>query len=414
MAQPKWLRGSRKSWERIGFLKLAAILSPQASSGSDFVQKMRGRINSLVRVPYSSVYADWLATNGLLKSPRSAGTSPGTDIIESNLQHWWIFNTATQTGWLSRDGIPEYFEFFPRRIGMLEQDFSPSELGRTLTLGLISGDEAEKWGGETLSAESPLLLTRSQKVYFIYAILRVDGDFLLLLLEQLADKFGNSKFSYLDAGQLIPPALDAMASYFRSSAYTDDDQQALREIDRVRGVIEKQIENKVEELGSGSRREQTSIPRLGWLLDIGILEREGPRAYKFTKQGLSLVKELSSSYRSLLSQHYPEDCLSKLLDRHLFGPVIEFICGDAKKAGQADCLSLLKEAYEVVKGPLGYVLIRSLVLLANGRQAERGAPTFIEYDDAFEVVRSEYRTNPKDVYYTVDRLGDEHQVKFAI
>ena len=62
---------------------------------------------------------------------------------------------------------------------------------------------------------------------------------------------------------------------------------------------------------------------------------------------------------------------------------------------------------------MGYVLIRSLLLLTHGQQAEMETPKFIEYDDALQAVETEYRAHPLSVYYTVDRLGDEHQLKFG-
>lgn len=318
-----------------------------------------------------------------------------------------------QTGWLSREAIPEYFGFFPRRIGILEDNFYLSEVGRTLLLGFISNDEFDALEGPVKSGLSPLDLTQSQKVFFIYSILKADGDFILPLLERLVEFYGNTTFTYLDAGKVIPPVLDKMAEHFRGSAYTTDDQREISEIERIRDLVIEQNRIKVEKRGTGSRREQISVPRLEWLVDLGILKKEKVRSYKFTRQGLLLTKELTSHYNGLFSQYYPEDCLGRLINQHLFGPIITFICGFSKKVELHEQLNLLMQAYEVVKGSLGYVLIRSLLLIINGWQAEKGIPSYVEYDDALRVIEAEYKRDPVSTYYTVDRLGDEHQVKFT-
>jgi len=41
-------------------------------------------------------------------------------------------------------------------------------------------------------------------------------------------------------------------------------------------------------------------------------------------------------------------------------------------------------------------------------------PCFIEYNDALQIVEAEYRDHPKSIYYTVDRMSNEHQVKFSL
>lgn len=414
MAKPKWLRSSRKSWEKIGYIKLATVWIHRNGYSDDFVERMRDHIRSTVQVPYSSQFEQWLASNGLPKAQETEEIPSGHGTINTQLQYWWAFNTINQTGWLSHDAVEEYFQPFPRKIEVVDESFGLTELGHTLLLGFIPRDEVAAWEGKAISTLSPLVLTQMQKVFFIHAILKVDGDFIISLLEQWVDQFGTATFTYLDAGNLMPIALDNMASHFSSSVVSSDDQQEMSKIAGLSKTIAKQAEVKIETQGSGSSREQISIPRLEWLVDLGLLTKEGRRRYRFTKQGLILAKELTTYYRSLLSQHYPEDCLSKLIDHHLFGPAMEFLCGHAKKAGASDGLNLLKDAHENLKGALGYVLLRSLLLLINGRQAETEMPCFIEYDDALQIVEAEHRDHPKSIYYTVDRMSNEHQVKFSL
>jgi len=412
VARPRWLRGSRRSWERIGFLKLAALLISRYGPSEDFVEKVRTHINSAINVSYDPELVRWLSSNGLLDRQDLKEIASKCN-LDMRLQYWWAFNAPVQTGWLSREAIPEYFGFFPRKTGILEDNFDISELGRTLLLGFMPSDEIAVWEGTSVSTGSPLILTKGQRVFFVYSILESDGDFMLPLLMEWVHSLGSKTFTYLDAGRLMPSALDRMAANFRGSAYSSDDQREIREIERVRDLITQQNEMNIEKVGLGSRREQMSIPRLEWLVDLGVLQKENTRSYRFTKEGLLLVDDLVTHYQDLSSRYYPEDCLLKLLNQHLFGPTLRFLCSQAKQAELNDCLRLLKEAYQVAKGTLGYVLLRSLLLLIHGWQAETDTPTFVEYDDALQAVETESRVDPESVYYTVDRLGNEHQVKFA-
>ena len=412
MAKPRWIRSSRKAWERIGFLKVAAYLASQGESSQDFVDRARAHINSTINVPYTQILGRWLGENGLVPAVELKKITT-QETIDIRLQYWWAFNSNLAGGWLSREAIPEYFKNFPRKIGILDTDFEISELGRLLILGIISTDEIEALKGSSKASRNPLVLTRGQKVLFAYSILRADGDFILLLLERLAELYSSRAFTYLDNGTAIPVALDTMATLFRGSAYTSDDQNEISEVMRLRDLITKQNEGQIEKQGSGSRREQISIPRLEWLVDLGILKKMNARNYEFTHDGLKLVKDWTSYYRDMLSKYYPEECLNKLLNEHFFGPLIEFLCGSSTNLGQAEHLDLLRGAYGIVKGSMGYALIRSLLLVVNARQAENRLPGYVEYGRALASIQAEYKKDPVSTYYTVDRLGDEHQVKFG-
>jgi len=412
MSRPRWIRSSRKTWERIGFLKVVAYLASQGKGSENFVGQVKAHINSLVSIPYTQKLRRWLSSNGLISAVELKKITTH-ETIDIRVQYWWAFNTPFEAGWLSRKAIPDYFEHFPRKIGILEDNFEISELGRLLMLGIISTDEIEVLKGSSKSSPNPLELTRGQKVLFAYSVLKADGDFILLLLERLAELYASKTFTYLDNGTAIPVALDNMATLFRGSAYTSDDQKEINEIVRLRDLITKQNEIKIEKQGSGSRREQISIPRLEWLVDLGILRKMNARNYEFTHDGLKLVKDWTSYYRNLLSEYYPEECLNKLLDEHFFGPLMEFLCGSSTNLEQDEHLNLLREAYEVVKGSMGYALIRSLLLFVNAHQAENRLSGYVEYNGALASIKAEYKKNPLSTYYTVDRLGDEHQVKFV-
>ena len=137
------------------------------------------------------------------------------------------------------------------------------------------------------------------------------------------------------------------------------------------------------------------------------------RTYEFVDKGLALVKDWTSYYRHLLSKYYPEECLDRLLNEHFFGPLTEYLCGSSRSLERDEHLGILRQAYNTVKGSMGYALIRSLLLLVNALQVESGLPGYVEYNSALATVKAEYNRDPLSVYYTVDRLGDEHQVKFA-
>lgn len=408
MPRPRWLRSSRKSWEKIGYLKVAAVTSYRVGTTDDFVDKVKASLNSTVSVPYVDALADWLTTNGL--AAKSDLEVPND--IDLRLQYWWAYNNLDKSGWLSREAIPELFSSFPKKAGLLEESFDLTELGHTLVTGFIEDQELAAIEGKLVSTTSPLIVNHQQRLFFLYCMITMDGDFLLPLLMLWLDAFGKSTFGYLDAAKIMPQALDLVAKNFRGSSYTTDDQNEISELERLRDLVTNQNKERIEKQGSGSRREQLCVPRLEWLIDTGVLSREYDREYRFSEAGLVLVKDWAAYYRQALGKYYAEDCVGKLLNEYFFGPVLVFVCGRSERVSSERCMELMREAHKRARSPLGYTLLRTVLLLMHAEQIEKGHCLFIEYEGALHIVESEHVKKPSSVYYTVDRLGSEHQIKF--
>jgi hypothetical protein len=410
MATPKWLTGTRKSWERIGFAKLSCHIASHNYSKDEYLEQVKKYINGNIQVADTSNLSQWLSINGI----GTTDLQTSKDIkINIERQYWWIYNTVSKTGWISREAVSEYFEFLPRKIRILSSDMSLSEIGRLLYEYMMTESEKSVWEGTIISDVSPLSLTSIQILLFLYFILKEDGDFIIPLMEQWQVKFKNKEFNYIEAGNVIPETLDKIISRFRDSAYSNDDQMALEYAREVKAKIIVQRDTNVEKQGSGSRREQTSTPRLEWLVDFGILDKKGNRNYKFSENGTILVQKFIDLYDSLISAHYAEDCLEKLLNEHFYEISLSYINKNSSSADSIQTWELLKEGYNIIQGPSKYVLLRLLVLFVNGMQINKPEPKYIEYAQAFEVVKSEYRKNPKTTYYTVDQYGNDYQIKLT-
>ena len=108
---------------------------------------------------------------------------------EVSLQHYYICSHPSKSGWLSYLAVKEYVEGLPRYLGLLDNDYRHTDFGEVLAKGLVSRDDHNAF--YTLSTSlNPLILTLPQKVFFLYALISSDGDFIIPFVQTLSSKFG--------------------------------------------------------------------------------------------------------------------------------------------------------------------------------------------------------------------------------
>ena len=409
----RWLSGSRQSMQRLGFCKAIVLRASRARSGPELTELLR---EDLLTSKF------WVASDDrfleCLGSRSKAGdlsTSSGHR-IEVSLQDYYICHHPSNSGWLSHLGAKEYAERLPRYLGLLDSAYRLTDFGRVLSRGLLSREEMDAF--QAISVDlNPLTLTLPQKVFFLYILLAKDGDFLMPFTKALSTTFGTHVFSYLDAGEVVPQVLKTLLDRFWGSGYTKEEREQLRQLRSALASIEEAIATQMERQGSGSRREQTTIPRMEWLIDVGLAEKassdEGRRSYKLTDSGHDFASAFSTEYEKLLRTKYPDEALASLLDEGFFRLVQASFAG--KESGtpqQTDTVEYLRPAYDILTGVSGYCAIRPLLLLANALYVSEGY-SVMEYADVLKGLEEAYRANPERVYYTITRRGTDYQVRIG-
>lgn len=398
----RWISRSRLSMQRLGFCKAVLAFSELARTPGQMADLLRMRLEEQkFTVPYDEALAAWLKALG--------GETILNPEIVTSLQKLYIYGHPSQAGWLSRLGFNEYVEYLPRGLGLVTASYDRTDMGLVLYQGLMSPEQLEAFSH--LSAANPLVLMRGEQVFFLYNLLAADGDFLVPFCDALLNRFPDGSFNYLDAGSLIPSIMEGMRNNFLGSTYTLADQKQLHILEKGRQQILKNIEEKAEEQGSGSRREQTTIPRLEWLVDVGAVESVGSRTWRFTGAGLKLIA-LTQAYAAEMKKSYPENVMGALLDSQFFG----FVANGYGKAapqevGRDKFLSFFRPAYKQLAGVGGYCLLRPLLLCANILSLRDDQCLFLEHDKAAGLLEDIYQSDPAALHYTIDRYNTDYQIK---
>ncbi len=398
--------------QRLGLCKALVAEGPRARSGTQLTELLRDVVGRKFWVALDAQLLECLESR-----PNAGKPGIGSERrIEVSLQDYYICHHPSKSGWLSRLGYREYAERLPRYLGLLDSAYRLTDFGQVLSRGLLSKEEMEAFRSISVNL-NPLTLTLPQKVFFLYILLEKDGDFLIPFTRALSATLGRRAFSYLDAGEVLPQALGTLLDRFAGSGYTKEEREQLRQLRSALATIEEAITTHLEKRGSGSRREQTTIPRMEWLIDLGLAEKasseEGSRRYKLTDSGHDFASAFSTEYEKWLRVKYPDEALQSLLDHGFFGLVQTVFSGEKSDALQeTDIVEYLRPAYDILRGISGYCAIRPLLLLANALYVSQGL-SVVEYTDVLRALEEAYRANPERVYYTITRRGTDYQVRIG-
>jgi len=398
------------SMRRLGFCKAVLSFSELVRTPGQMADTLRTRLaEQRFPVPYDEALAAWLKGQD-----RNTESNPQIPI---SLQKLYLHGHPSvgipghpsRTGWLSRLGFSEYVEYLPRKLGLVTGSYEITDMGQVLSHGLMSTEQREAFNHPSTS--NPLVLEHEEQVFFLYNLLAADGDFLLPFCEVLLNQFGGRSFNYLHAGFLVPDVLGVILDRFSRVAYTQSDRKDLKNIEKARQQILKNIREKAEEKGSGSRREQTTIPRLEWLVDMGLAEQVRSRTWRFTKTGLKLAA-LTQAYEAEMTKRYPDNVMGALLDSRFLG----FVSGAYGKkplqnVGREQFLTFVWPAYRQLIGIGGYCLLRPLLLYANILSLLNQQGLFLEYDEATKLLENAYQSDPTALHYTIDRYNTDYQIR---
>jgi len=396
---------ARQSIQRLGISKIFFKCSNFGSTIYDMTGFLKEELTKSVKVPYDEAFYNWLRSK--LKKKPLIDTN---NMIDCEMQHYYIYMHPSKSGWLSKHGFKEYVESMPRQLNIVDSSFDISDMGQVLTKALLGQEEKNSFDSTNMSV-NPFVLSLEQQIYFLYNILLGDGDFLIPFLTNLLDKHGQVKFSYLDAGNLIPDVIDGLLIKFSGLAYTSDDREKIYEIEKMKDIIINDIKEQKEKKGSGSRREQECITRLEWMIDLGIINKNDSRNYEFTKFGKVFVKEAGNIYNKYIESGFPDRSVSELLDNNFYQLLNSSIYPNSILDEDESLIEFIGESYNILKGISGYCLLRPLLLLSNILSISKNNKAYIEYRHGRELLEKVFKEMPDKIYFTTDRFGEDVQVK---
>lgn len=398
----RWLSNTRMSMQRLGFCKAVLLFYEHVRTSNEMANLLREKLEERAfSVPRDQVPERYL--NALGESRNS------TQNVSITLQRLYCYRHPSGTGWLSQLAFREYVEYLPGRLGLVTESYKPSVMGLLLSQCLMSLEQRRAF--DVPSSLNPLVLERGEQMFFLYKLLEADGDFLLPFIGSLLRVFGGISFDFLGAGGLIPDVIGSIMDRFDLSVYTKHDREQFRALGKRRERISGEIEDDKHKEGSGASREQTTIPRMEWLADIGIVDRVRSREWKLTDVGQRL-KEMTEDYR--LYKGYPENAVRHLLDSAFFDRIARAYGGNSFDEVSDDrFLGFVWPAYEKLAGLGGYCPLRPLVLYANALNIISGSRLFLEYETAASYLESAFQSDPTLLHYTTDRFNTDYQVTIS-
>jgi hypothetical protein len=399
-----WLSNSRVSLQRLGFCKIAVAICDGPRSRQELSEAARRIIQRPVTVDAESEIGHWIRSR-----PKGSANESGEGTVRVTAQDQWIFQHPSRSGWLPELAHEEYFEKMglPIMLGLLDEDCRRTDWGQLLLE--LSQDERDEVRFER---GNPLILTKGDTLLFLAAVIRCDGDFLIPYLNDLL-RFGDGSFSYLEAGERVPDVMDEVLRRFRSAVYTGDDRERYQDLQSAQAKIRENINRRAESMGSGSRREQTVLPRLEWLVDLGILCKKGQttRSYSLSAKGRAFAERLYREYTVLSEEGFPEEAVARLLDRRFFQLAYPLLYDQTEVEPPNDVISFLSVAYPKLKSPTGYCVGRTLLLFSHVISWEARQAVALEYDSARERLEQAYQKDPTRFYYTTARFGEDFQIR---
>ena len=406
----RWISNTRQSMQRLGYCKAVVLEDMIFQDGNELKESLKSLLNSEVSFSANDNIIQCL--NSIPKIEKYDTVTE--DKIHSYLQYYYICTHPSQSGWLSRVFTKEYAEGLPKYLGLLDEFYRLTDFGFVLQKGLISKEEV--FAFHNLSVDiNPLVLNISQKVFFLYNIISNDGDFFIPFVNTLSKEFTNTPFSYLDAGNLILEVLRDMFQRFSSTGYSSDDRKRISDLKSAIVQVEKAIKENIEKQGSVSRREQTTIPRLEWLIDLGFAEKISDpgqsRLYRFTDYGHRFAKLFYVTYSELEKTKYIDEVIATILDKICYRNLFNVYNNQENPTIDSEINNYLFSAYAKMKGVSGYCVVRPLLLLANSLRIEKNQGV-IDYVDVKEKLKQAYLNNPSSLYYTTTRDGKDIQLIF--
>lgn len=389
----RWLDYARRSWKRLGHLKfICAISSPSYGMNLEGITaRFQSKITASKLIPQERRQQ----ISEYIKSQRSNQHKTRVrDLDSCELQRYYLYDPRlpSQSGaltgrWRAVDYLhTEYVEIpaWAVRLGLLRKsNYTLTERGKVLLAIKSNGNVT--LDSET-SDENPYLLTPSEKYFFLYCLLDVDGDIVKRLYKKLILHTG--LFNKSDVSGYMIESLEELKGEIKR-----------RRLNVTYRPIGTQINSAIEAIKNKS--DQAIVPRLEPFVDCGLIKRSSRQdiMYETTNDTRRFIENLdhSSSIDEFLNESLAVNTAGLL--------------GLKYKKNVELVPRYMTRSYTRLKSGIGYCSIRDLALLAVAYSIGDGYGIF-EIGDVQRTILDFARKYGTRVRLTKDRQGNVALVKF--
>ena len=396
----RWIDYGRRSWQRLGFIKIiASLASPSNTTNLEGMTKLLvTTVTSFIQIP-----AD--IREEVIKYIQAHRYNRYTKIEGSNkveLQDLFLSNpdlpsnTGAITGDLEGAGYQHtvYVEIPSWAVDLRilrAKNYTLTDRGKSIS----------KLGEESLSSvrqfnkdQNPMLLTPGEQLFFLYCILDTDGDLIKTLFSNIVNKGLQKEFTRETIGIEVANALEDLVS-LKMQKLTLTSDAARTMVKRTNSTI-----YSIRTLGQ-SPKEHFGTPRAEPLVDCGLLKKPEKADYRycFSRGGYVFIKGLinAPSVSRFISTELAFYA-SKLMKEELkpFSPNDESLRMVKK---------MLAQSYLDLRSGLGYCSIREVALL-TACQIFQQQSIFIEINDIERIIKDLSQQHSRGIRFTRSRQGD--------
>ena len=399
----RWVDYARRSWQRLGHLRILCSLAHPAigTNLEGLTVRYKNVITSLEEIPKNleEQVREYVRTHRTNRYPRRRGPVSRVELQDLYLSDPRLpSQSGAITGDMDSAGYRHavYVEIptWAVRLRLLRSDnYTLTDRGKVL-LQLRQGiaSDIRLFDLDT----NPYLLTPGERYFFCYCILDIDGDLLQGIFSSLLQK--EDSFVRREIGHIAAQVLTTLSS-LRLSGTTGRPERLIKE--RIAATVRSIANQKGTGMGPC---ESVTTPRTEPLVDCGVLERTHRTSYMYrmSEKG-RLFGEALAQVQSI--DDFLQGDLAKWASRLSGTEPIPY-------SDPHDVWHYVAQSYSLLRSGLGYCSIREVALLAVAMAIDDGANVF-EIADAEQAISENGRKYGKDVRFTKSRQGDIAQVRIA-
>jgi len=397
--------------QRLGFLKYLVWRSAQSATnnlatlGKELINGVSRKV-SVILTPQLQEYVRIALTDDIYKNVRAALSKPldensDRQVVQVEVQDVYLANSVIQSrrGKLVKEDWRKY-PYLAIDLGLVRKGtYSLLVRGQSF-LSLVSEEERKAFGKQEFSNTdvNPFQLSSEQKLLLLFSFSEKDGDVLSRLYSTLLPL--SDPFTDRQAGDYLPEIYRSIAKESRKKARSGDDllrfQKLLDAADKIEAWKGKPYSGK-------GARELAITPRLEPFVDLGLLAKPDPFAYRY---------QVTVATRTFFEPLINAESIDYFLHHSFFESASKaFNLNAEHRTGRETILPAIQKAYVILKSPLGYVPILEVCLLA-GIYSIIESGYYFEIFEATDMLKALQKERPELVRFNVDRWGALTFVKF--
>jgi len=398
--------------QRLGFLKYLVWRSAQSATnnlatlGKELINGVSRKV-SVILTPQLQEYVRIALTDAIYKNLRAAlskplGENSDRPVVQVELQDVYLANSVIQSrrGKLVKEDWRKY-PYLAIDLGLVRKGtYSLLVRGQSF-LSLVPEEERKAFDKQEFSNAdvNPFQLSPEQRLLLLFSFIEKDGDVLSRLYSRLLPL--SEPFTDREAGDYLPEIYRAIVKEYRHKARSGDD---LLRIHKILDTADKIEAWKGKPYSGKGARELSITPRLEPFVDLGLLSKPDPFAYRY---------QVTDPTRAFFEPLINTESIDYFIHHSFFETANKAFNFNAEhRTDRKNILPAIQKAYMILKSPLGYVPILEVALLA-GIYAIIESGYFFEIREATDMLKALQKEKPELVRFNVDRWGALTFVKFS-